>query len=372
MCAGGTTQGACDSREAPEPCSSLPVKDMPRRTLLQTSALALALALAPRAAPAQVFQQAAPFRFTPDAFWLNLHQFLYVLGRAHSNAPDATRTAVVTAVPDEERGLKDMSAEDAGNWRRAVELYTSGASSLDAVFDETLIAAALDLAAARDAPTLVPTTRIDRATRAALESAAPIYRKTFWPTHLAANQRFQAGMERLLQSYQRPILTLITRAYGVAWPRNGFPVHICAYANWAGAFSTRGPLILMSSVAPDMQGTLALETAFHESMHQWDDSMLRRLQSAATTKRVAVDDWLTHAMIFYTAGEATRRAVPGHVPYAEKNGVWARGREPLRRALETAWGPWLDGKLTSEEAINDLVVRAAAPPPPTPRPRKRR
>jgi len=346
------------------------MKDMARRTLLQTSAITLALALAPRPAPAQMFQQAAPFRFTPDAFWLNLHQFLYVLGRAHSKAPDSTRIAVSTAGPDEERGLKDMSAEEAATWRRAVEWYAEGASSLDAVFDETLIAAALDLAAARDAPTLVPTTRIDKATRAALESAAPLYRKTFWPSHLAANHRFQAGMERWLQSYQRPILTLITRAYGVAWPRNGFPLHICAYANWAGAFSTRGPLIIMSSVAPDMQGSLALETAFHESMHQWDDAMLRRLQSAAAKKHVAVDEALTHAMIFYTAGEAMRRAVPGHVPYAEKNGVWARGQEPLRRALDAAWRPWLDGKVTSEEAIADLVARAAGPPPPPARKRK--
>ena len=333
------------------------------RTLLRTSAIALTLALTPGAAPAQMFQQAAPFRFTPNAFWLNLHQFLYVLGRAHSNAPDTARAAVATAGPDEERGLKDMNSEEGATWRRAVEWYASGASSLDPVFDETLIAAALDLAAAGDAPTLVPTTRIDPGTRAALESAAPIYRRTFWPVHLAANQRSQAGLERLLQGYQRPIQSLITRAYGVVWPRNGFPVHICAYTNWAGAFSTRGPLILMSSVAPDMQGSLALETAFHESMHQWDDSMLRRLQSAAAAKRVAVDEGLTHAMIFYTAGEAVRRAVPGHVPYAEKNGVWARGQEPLRSALDAAWRPWLDGKVTSsEQAIADLVVRAAGPP----------
>lgn len=343
---------------------------MDRRTFLPTSAIALALALAPGAAPAQMFQQAAPFRFTPNAFWLNLHQFLYVLGRAHSNAPDAARPAVATAGPDEERGLKDLNSDDAATWRRAVDWYASGASSLDPVFDETLIAAALDLAAAGDAPTLVPTTRIDPGTRAALESAAPIYRRTFWPVHLAANQRFQAGMERLLQSHQRPILSLITRAYGAVWPRNGFPVHICAYTNWAGAFSTRGPLILMSSVAPDMQGSVALETAFHESMHQWDESMLRRLQSAAAPKQVTVDERLTHAMIFYTAGEATRRAVPGHVPYAEKNGVWARGQEPLRGALEAAWGPWLDGKITSEQAITDLVVRAAGPRAPVARKRR--
>jgi len=76
-------------------------------------------------------------------------------------------------------------------------------------------------------------------------------------------------------------------------------------------------------------------------------------------------------MIFYTAGEALRRAVPGHVPYAEKNGVWARGKEPVKRALDSAWRPWLDDKITSEQAIADLVVRAAGPSPTPARSRKR-
>jgi len=345
---------------------------MARRPLLPTAAIFLAIVLGARPASAQAFGQASPFRFTTDAFWLNLHQFLYVLGRLHSGAADAASSAVATAGPDEERGLKDMNVQDAGAWRRSVEMYAAGASSLDAVLDETLIAAALDLAAARDAPVLVATTRIDKATRAALESVASIYRRTYWPVHLAANQRYQAEMERFAQSYQRPMMSLITRSYGVVWPRNGFSIYICAYTTSAGAFSVRGPLVLMSSVAPEMKGAIALETMFHESMHGWDDPMLRRLQAAAATKNVVVDEWLTHAMIFYTAGEAARRAIPGHVPYAEKYGIWARGREPMRRALEGAWRPWLDGQGYSQDAITNLVVRAGAPMAPPPKARKPR
>jgi len=108
---------------------------------------------------------------------------------------------------------------------------------------------------------------------------------------------------------------------------------------------------------------VALETMFHESMHGWDEAMQRRLQSAAATKGVAVDEWLTHGMIFYTAGEAAKRAMPGYVPYAEKYGVWSRGRESFKRALDAAWRPWLDGQGYSQDAIADLVARAAPPPP---------
>ena len=89
---------------------------------------------------------------------------------------------------------------------------------------------------------------------------------------------------------------------------------------------------------------------------------IRDTQAAAKAQGVEVDGWLSHALIFYTAGEATRRAIPEHVPYAKKNGVWARGREPLRQAVEAAWQPWLDGKTSRDAAIRDLVTKAAPPP----------
>ena len=93
-------------------------------------------------------------------------------------------------------------------------------------------------------------------------------------------------------------------------------------------------------------------------MHQWDQRVLATLERIAKAEGEPLDNRLSHAMIFYTAGEATRRAVEGHVPYAE-GGVWARGMEPLRQALAAAWQPWLDGKVSREAAIRDLVLKAA-------------
>src|SRR5947209_9682740 len=39
------------------------------------------------------------FRFESDEFWLNLHSFLYVLGRAEDKFADARREAVATRQP---------------------------------------------------------------------------------------------------------------------------------------------------------------------------------------------------------------------------------------------------------------------------------
>ena len=101
---------------------------------------------------------AAPaFRFTADAFWLNLHQFLYVLGRARANAPDATRRAVAGAPADEERGLAAFPADEQAAWRLAVSTYQAGLSRLDTVWDKALVDVALTLSRAGDTPSLPST-----------------------------------------------------------------------------------------------------------------------------------------------------------------------------------------------------------------------
>ena len=113
----------------------------------------------------------------------------------------------------------------------------------------------------------------------------------------------------------------------------------------------------MSSLDEGTRGTLGLEIVFHEAMHQWDDAIDLRLRDAAKRAQVAqVPDNLTHAMIFYTAGEATRRAIPGHVPYAELNGMWKQSRiAAFREALDRHWKPYLDGRGSLGAALEALL-----------------
>ena len=57
-----------------------------------------------RAQPASraVAASSTIFRFESDELWLNLHQFLYVLGRAEAGMADAKRDAVSGAPADAE------------------------------------------------------------------------------------------------------------------------------------------------------------------------------------------------------------------------------------------------------------------------------
>lgn len=296
------------------------------------------------------------FRFETDEFWLNLHHFLYVLGRAENRSPDAGGGAVAGAPDEAVRGLARLSTSEQQRWRDAVRAYAAGLSRKDLIFDAplpALTAALAGLGSTRStggAP-------LDLAVAKVLEDAAPLYRKVWWNAHRAANRKWTASTRRQVDRHGRAILAFLTKAYGLPWPPAGFAVHVSGYANWAGAYSTTGNLLVIASVPPTKELD-NLEIIFHEGMHQWDQAILTALHERARLAGVRPPPNLSHALVFFTAGEAVRRAVPSHVPYAEANGIWQRGLGRFRAVLEQHWKPYLDGQGTRDEAF-DAVLRAS-------------
>jgi hypothetical protein len=59
------------------------------------------------------------FIFHSGEFWLNLHHFLYVLGRAENKTRDSSRSAVVNAPKDQEQGLAKLTPAEQAIWREA-------------------------------------------------------------------------------------------------------------------------------------------------------------------------------------------------------------------------------------------------------------
>ena len=299
------------------------------------------------------------FVFHSDEFWLNLHHFLYVLGRAANKERDASRVAVAGAPTDQERGLAKLTPQEQAIWREAVSSYAKELSKKDLVFDDPLPSVTNALAQAGAAPSL---TRIavDFSTAAILQRAAPVYRKAWWPQHHGANEAWRLAIQRLVDQRGDSVLAFITRAYQLKWPGTGFGVHISSYTNWAGAYSTTGNLLVISSLSEENRGTYGLETVFHEGMHQWDGPVLDALQKEAQKLNRVVPNNLSHALIFFTAGEAIRKVAPEHIPVAEKFGVWQRGWGSLKSLLDEVWKPYLDGRGTRDEAFAELIKCADA------------
>jgi hypothetical protein len=286
-------------------------------------------------------------------FWNNLHHFLYVLGRARNNAPDARREAVVNAPKDLE-GLAARPEAERAAWDEAIAFYAAGPSKKDAVFDEDLIRQTQRIAAARDAPDL-PAADLDPALAATLAKAAPIYRAVWWPRHQRAAAARRDELQALVEKHGDALVKRLTSLYGTTWPADPRTIDLVAYSNWAGAYSTDGGLIVIGSLN-DYGGSLALESLLHESSHQWDSEMDRRLSAIAVKGGKPLPPLLSHALIFYTTGEIVKEAFPGHVPLGEKAGVWNRGLGPFKPVLEQYWQPYIRGRGTFDEAIAAVLA----------------
>jgi hypothetical protein len=293
------------------------------------------------------------FRFETDGFWLNLHHYLYVLGRVEAKMPDITREAVAGAPADEAEGLKQLSDAERRAWRQSVSAYAIGLSKLDAVFDRDLYNLANAVRRASpdaDARSL----QIDVAVAEALDRAAPIYRKVWWPQHRDANRKWLAALQDPLKKYGPQMLAYVTRVYQEPWMAGGFPVNISGWSNWAGAYSTYDSLLVVSTLNRGNQGLHGFEITFHEAMHQWDEEIDARLLKIARDNKLKFNDLLSHAMIFYTTGEAMKSVVPSHVPYAEVAGIWKGRMGVFKPALDAHWKPYLDGKIGLDEALLGL------------------
>ena len=330
---------------------------------------ASAAALAPPPAQPQVQAAASSmFRIEADEFWLNLHHFLYVLGRAESKTEGASLEAVAGAPAEAKQGLKNLTPSEQSAWADAVAVYSAGLSQLDAIRGTPMPEITAALAQADDAGTLagVP---IDSAVRDTLERAAPVYRKGWWPAHRASNQAWRTSIEKLVAQHARTILDFITRAYGLEWPAAGFPVHASRYSNWAGAYSSVRGVLVIASNYPGNDGLRGIEGIFHEGMHQWDGQVYGLLGAQAKAINATVPPDLPHALIWVTAGEAVRRIDPAYVRTVDALGIWklnsSGARAPMMRLkapLEETWLPYLAGRGTRDEAMAALLARITARP----------
>jgi hypothetical protein len=284
-------------------------------------------------------------------FWNNLHHFLYVLGRAQNHAPDASREAVAKA-PAELELLAARSDAERAAWQAAVDFYAAGPSKQDLVFDDDLIKTTQALASLGDG---APDIGHDQ--DAVLARAAPVYQAVWWDAHLRANRARLEDLEALVAKYGPALVKRLTTVYQATWPSQARVVNLAAYTNWAGAYSTDGGLIELSSTDPSISGALGLETLFHESSHQWDDEVQQRLARVASSENAHVPRSLSHALIFYTSGELVKEVIPGHEPYADQAGIWSRGgMRGVKPVLEQYWQPYLRGTGTLDEALASVIA----------------
>jgi hypothetical protein len=294
-----------------------------------------------------------------SGFWINLHHFLYLQALAQKPQP-GPRPPVVSKADAEI--LSSLSQEERSAWSAAVAYYQESLIERDLLFDEGMRAIKNQLEDAEASPDLGHA-EIPDALKAKLLKAAPVYRKYWWGAHNAENQEWMAKIKPLVYAHGYALRDALVRIYETPWPGDPVRVDVTVYGGRVGAYTTVEPTRpTISSTDPTNQGTAALEILFHETSHGMMSKVIAAFREAESSANSpgssgpSRPSTLWHAVLFYTAGELVAQQIPGYVPYADKNGLWARAwPDPERALIERDWRPHMNGSVSLPAAITKLV-----------------
>jgi hypothetical protein len=304
------------------------------RLVSALTAIFIAAALAtPDAQPGPLFT------FHSNA-WLNLHHYVRAVARGGP-------------------GLSGLTAAEQSDWSASVEFYKPYAAR-DVLRDDGMVAIASALRGAEGRDDLARVL-IDTPLKSTLERAMPIYRRHAWPDHDRANRSWITETQPLVARHGQAISGALTRAYSTTWPAAPMHVDLSVVAGPVGAFSVNNHITISSS-DPGYRGYAALEMVFHEASHGLElfDALVDPLNRTASEQKVVVPPQLWHAVVFYTAGELTRRELKAHAidytPYADTQLYDNMCSAGCRDKIATRWMPYLDGKVSRAQALTELVA----------------
>lgn len=281
-------------------------------------------------------QQRPLFTFHSNP-WLNLHH--YVRSNARGGPPPT-----------------GLTPEDAARWAAGVEFYKPYAAR-DLVRDEGMIAIKTALRGGEGKARL-DGIALDAPLRTTLERLMPVYEKRWWAEHDRANREWIAAIGPLVERHGAALSQALARVYDVSWPGEPLAVDLTVTAGADGAYGTSSPAHITISPAT-FRGYAALEMLFHETTHGIVP-LFQLVSQAAAAQKASVPPQLSHAVLFYTAGELTARELRMHgiayTPFATPAfydtmcGTGCYGR------ITTHWGPHLDGTRSLPDALSSLAA----------------
>jgi hypothetical protein len=294
------------------------------------------------------------FRFQ-NSFWVNLHATL---------RGEARRRSLNLAAQIDIGGLTDPERKA---WSSALDAYEAYGRR-NVIFDETLVHLNNWLSTISDTGDLSPIPKdIDARAVPALIGAAPVYRTHFWLDQSQKNMKWIAAVEPMVTALGSSMASSLAGVYHVDWLAAPIVVDASFEAGADGGYTTDGPVgtaahTVIQASNTGYEGEAGFEMVFHEACHAQaiEQPLTTAINTEATRQNVKAAPNLWHAIIFYTAGELARRelqknGLADYQPYAIRNGVWDRGWQPLREALERDWQSYLDGRATFDSAMQALV-----------------
>ena len=287
-----------------------------------------------------------------SAFWINLHHYLHALARPAG------------ALPNEIPG--NAAANERQQWTAAVNFYKAQYGKRSLLFDEELVRIKQALIAAGSSDRL-PEATLAPEHRAALDAAAPIYRKHWWTDHDTANQRFINALQPLLKQHGRAIASRLAGSFDAAWPSAPIRVDLVHDAGPPGnAYTISEPTLITIGAADSRhRGLAALELVFHEASHRWDAVLMKDVDDVARDLERRAPPGLWHGLLFYNAGAITTDVLANAGVSDFEMYMFAQKTFDFpgwHQAIARHWPPYLAGSISRREATARIVRELAAGP----------
>jgi len=189
-----------------------------------------------------------------------------------------------------------------------------------------------------------------------------------WPQHKVVIQQAAALIAETLGRKEQECFTFMTRHLGMEDAKYIVPIYLVAESPWPGGFTiwgddqTRGVCLL--SVAAN-KGPDFLSGLVHEVIHALDletkgkgnvlVELRDRLLKAGFDKDSLFVRHAPHFLVFIQSVETVRRKLDStYQPY--EIGVFGRPElQPIKNVELPIWTAYLDGKLSREDALNQMI-----------------
>jgi len=321
-------------------------------TVTLAIALSVSSALAAQSGTAsKLVAEVANVHFYSDEL-MNLHHTLYAA--AWARRPQAgTLRALAGTLPAPLDG--PLTAAERTVWEAAIDYYDKQIASRDLLFGRGMEALKTALVAGH-----LASEAVGKDLRTVLESAAPIYRRYFWPAHDRANRTWITATADRMNAIAPGTIDKLEKLYGVKWFSSPVRADVVWVGNRQGAYTTDGPPAHATISSGDTSNVdwTAIEIVFHEFSHV----LILPIQNAlarALGDRIREHSVLWHVVQFYLTGVAVQQVLKvrgiDYTPYLYSSGLFDRAWGRYRRAVEENWAPYVQGRTTLDEAISRTV-----------------
>lgn len=116
---------------------------------------------------------------------------------------------------------RGLSAAEKTAWNAAIDSYAKGFGTRKELFDDRMVNINNAVAQLSDEGGSLNSANVPPTIAAVLQSAAPIYRKYWWPTHDAANQNWISSQTARVKQIGPQIAAAMEKDLRQEWPGDG-------------------------------------------------------------------------------------------------------------------------------------------------------